>query len=197
VPKLWTETVEGHRREVRRAILDGVAALVAEHGPRAVTMSQIAEQAGIGRATLYKYFPDLEAILAAWHDESARAHLEHLAAIARGTGDPAERLAHVLRAYAHVARELGGYAERHGRTWRVVHTAERIAHAQERLHALIRDVLVDAAAAGAVRDDLPPDELTTYCLHAVGAAATARRPAAVEAIVAMTLAGLRWGVAGS
>jgi AcrR family transcriptional regulator len=34
-----------------------------------VTMSKIAEEAGIGRATLYKYFSDLEGILVAWRGE--------------------------------------------------------------------------------------------------------------------------------
>jgi AcrR family transcriptional regulator len=43
--------------EVRDVIVETTAALVAEHGLRAVTMSQIAEDTGIGRATLYKYFP--------------------------------------------------------------------------------------------------------------------------------------------
>ena len=52
MPKLWSETIDAHRREVRDAILDTTAALVAEHGLRAVTMSQIAGQTGIGRATL-------------------------------------------------------------------------------------------------------------------------------------------------
>lgn len=33
-----------------------------------MTMSRIAEEIGIGRATLYKYFPDVEAILLAWHE---------------------------------------------------------------------------------------------------------------------------------
>jgi AcrR family transcriptional regulator len=47
----------------RKAILDTTAALVAEGGLLSVTMSRIAEEAGIGRATLYKYFPDVEAIL--------------------------------------------------------------------------------------------------------------------------------------
>src|SRR5918996_4902222 len=62
VPRLWTETIEEHRRAVRDATLDTAAALVGEHGLRSVTMSQIAEETGIGRATLYKYFPDVEAI---------------------------------------------------------------------------------------------------------------------------------------
>ena len=38
-------------------------------------MSQIAEQTGIGRATLYKYFPDVEAILLAWHERQVTGHL--------------------------------------------------------------------------------------------------------------------------
>src|SRR5262245_17513296 len=63
MPKLWSETITLHRREVRDAILDTTVALVAEHGLHAVTMSQIAEATGIGRATLYKYFPGVEAIL--------------------------------------------------------------------------------------------------------------------------------------
>lgn len=51
MPKLWNQTIEAHRRDVHDAILDTAAALVAEHGLRSVTMSQIAEQTGIGRAT--------------------------------------------------------------------------------------------------------------------------------------------------
>jgi len=65
VPKLWTVTIEEHRRAVRDATLDTTAALVAERGLASVPMSQIAAETGIGRATLYKYFPDVEAILAA------------------------------------------------------------------------------------------------------------------------------------
>jgi AcrR family transcriptional regulator len=38
-------------------------------------MSDIAEATGIGRATLYKYFLDLETILSAWHQRQVEAHL--------------------------------------------------------------------------------------------------------------------------
>jgi hypothetical protein len=50
VPKLWTETIEEHRRAVGDAILDTTATLVAEHGLGSATMSQVATEAGIGRA---------------------------------------------------------------------------------------------------------------------------------------------------
>jgi len=46
VPKLWSDTIEAHRREVRDAILDTTAAL-AEQGLMSVTMSQIAEDTGV------------------------------------------------------------------------------------------------------------------------------------------------------
>src|SRR4030095_13299794 len=99
MPKLWHETMAAHRRGVRDAILHTAATLATERGLHAVTMSEIAEQAGIGRATLYKYFPDVEAILVAWHDAHVAEHLAHLAA-ARGVGaDPGARLAAVLEAY--------------------------------------------------------------------------------------------------
>jgi AcrR family transcriptional regulator len=52
---------------VREAILDATGELVLSRGLLAVTMSDIAEATGIGRATLYKYFPGVEAILNAWH----------------------------------------------------------------------------------------------------------------------------------
>src|SRR5919197_6733360 len=111
VPKLWTETIEAHRREVRDAILDTSAALVAEHGLLAVTMSQIAEETGIGRATLYKYFPDVEAILPAWHDRQLTAHLAYLSEVRdQGTG-AWERLEAVLEAYALLSRHARGHQD--------------------------------------------------------------------------------------
>src|SRR5436190_6227442 len=100
MPKLWSETVEAHRQEVRAAILDTSAALVAEDGLHAVTMSQIAEEAGIGRATLYKYFPDVEAILVAWHDRHVAGHLEQLVEVRDRTRGAGQRLEVVLEAYA-------------------------------------------------------------------------------------------------
>src|SRR5437879_13400998 len=99
VPKLWTDTIAAHRREVREAILDTTAALVAEHGLRSVTMSQIAEQTGIGRATLYKYFADVEAILGAWHERQITGHLQYPAEVRDRAGRACEQLGAVLAAY--------------------------------------------------------------------------------------------------
>jgi AcrR family transcriptional regulator len=187
VPRLWTETIEEHRRAVGDAILDTTAALVAEHGLGSVTMSQIATETGIGRATLYKYFPDVEAILAAWHERHVAAHLAQLAEVRDQANDAAERLDAVLRAYAFIAYQRPRGTE----IAALVHRGEGLALAQKHLQDLIRDLLVEATKTGHVRDDISPDELTVFCLHALGAAAGLPSTAAVSRLVDVTITGLR------
>ncbi|MDQ3937800.1 MAG: TetR/AcrR family transcriptional regulator [Chloroflexota bacterium] len=189
MPRLWNETIESHRRQVRDAILDTAAALVAEHGLLAVTMSQIAATTGIGRATLYKYFPDVEAILIAWHERQVGGHLEYLAELGDRAGDAGERLEAVLEAYAHIAHE--SRAHDHGALAAFLHRGEHVARAEQQLRHMIRDLLTRAAETGAVRDDVAPDELADYCVHALAAASGLPSEAAVRRLVAVTVAGLR------
>jgi len=186
MPKTWSEKVVAHRREVHDATLDTTAALVAEHGLLSVTMSQIAEETGIGRATLYKYFPDVEAILAAWHARQVRRHLAHLAEARDRVDDPGKQLGAVLEAYAFVIYER----PRDNEIAAVVHQGEHFAHAQQHLSDLIRDLLIGAAETGAVRDDVSAVELAGYCLHALSAAGNLPSKAAVRRLVSVTLAGL-------
>jgi AcrR family transcriptional regulator len=189
MPKLWTETVEAHRREVRDAILDTTAALVAQHGLLSVTMSQIAELTGIGRATLYKYFPDVEAILFAWHERQITGHLEQLAEVRDQAGDPGERLEAVLEAFALISHESHGHHDTELAAF--LHRDQQVARAEQQLRHMIRDLVAEAAGAGVLRDEVPPDELANYCLHALAAARGLPSKAAVRRLVAVTLAGLR------
>ncbi|MGP3533366.1 TetR/AcrR family transcriptional regulator [Microbacterium sp. RD1] len=48
----------------RQAILDAARELLLAQGPAAVTHQQIAEHAGIGRATVYRHWPQTEQLLA-------------------------------------------------------------------------------------------------------------------------------------
>jgi AcrR family transcriptional regulator len=189
MPKLWTETIEAHRREVRDAILDTTAALVAEHGLLAVTMSQIAEETGIGRATLYKYFPDVEAILLAWHDRQIAAHLAYLSEVRDQAGGAGERLEAVLEAYALLSRHSRGHQE--SGFAELLHRDDQIGRAQRQVHQMIGDLLAAAAKVDEVRDDVPPDELASYCVQALAGAGTQRSKAAVRRLVKVTLTGLR------
>lgn len=186
VPKLWNDTIEAHRREVRDAILDTTASLITKHGLTSVTMSQIADETGIGRATLYKYFPDIQAVLVAWHERQVTTHLEELAAIRDRAGDPVERLEAVLEAFALISHE------RHGSELAaLLHRGEHVARAHDQLARFIRDLIAEGAKTGSLRDDVAPQELASYCLHALTAASALGSKAAVRRLVTVTLAGLR------
>jgi AcrR family transcriptional regulator len=186
---LWNETIEAHRREVRDAILGTTAALVAEHGLLSVTMSRIAEKTGIGRATLYKYFPDVEAILLAWHERQITGHLEYLAEVRDRAGDAGERLEAVLEAYALMSHESRGHHDTELAAF--LHRDEQVARAQQQVRDMIRDLLTKPVETGEVRADVAPDELASYCLHALAAASSLPSKAAVRRLVTVTLAGLR------
>jgi AcrR family transcriptional regulator len=188
MPKLWTTTIEAHREAVREAVLDAAGQLVEAHGVHAATMSEIADTAGIGRATLYKYFPDLEAVLSAWHERQVAKHLAQLVAIGHAPGTPGERLAAALGAYALSQRaDHGGDAQ----AVAALHQSQHVQHAQQHLIAFISELVRKAADAGEVRKDVSPDELARYCLSALGAASTMPSAAAVRRLVAVTIAGLQ------
>lgn len=186
MPKLWTHTIQAHRREVRDATLDTAAALVAKVGPLSVTMSQIAEETGIGRATLYKYFPDVEAILVAWHERQVARHLEHLVEVRDRASGAGARLAAVLEAYALISHE------HHGTDLSAfLHQGPHIARAQQQLRQFIRELVSAAAKAGDIRDDVAPEELVSYCLGALTASSSLPSKAAVHRLVTVVLSALR------
>jgi len=187
MPKIWNETIDEHRRAVFEATLDAAAALVAEHGIRSVTMSQIAKQTGIGRATLYKYFADVGAILLAWHERQITRHLEQLVQIREHAREPRERLEAVLTAYAMIIRAIPHESELASN----VHRDPHLASAHKRLTKLFRDLIAEGVAAGNVRDDVSPDELAGYCIHALTAAKNLASKDAVRRLVAITTTGLK------
>ncbi|MGH9189973.1 MAG: TetR/AcrR family transcriptional regulator [Acidimicrobiales bacterium] len=189
MPKLWNETIETHRAAVRDATINAAVALVTEHGLLSVTMSRVAEETGIGRATLYKYFADVQAILLAWHERQITDHLEQLAEVRNRAGDPGHRLEAVLDAYALIAHESRGHDDTELAA--VLHRNEQVGRAHHQLHAMFEELLTEGARAGVVRDDVTPDELATYCVQALSAASTLPSKAAVRRLVTVTVAGLR------
>ncbi len=192
MPKLWNDTIQTHRREVREAILDRTWELATQRGPTAVTMSEIAARAGIGRATLYKYFPDVEAILSAWHNRRIRHHLAHLAEVRDESADPAQRLRTVLEAYALIqAERLRHHHAPHAELATLLHRGDEVARAQRQLHRLIHDLLIDAQKNRDVRTDFNAGELATYCLCALSGAGALDSKAAIRRLVALTLTAVK------
>ena len=189
MPKLWEDSIETHRRAVRESILDAAWSLVRRHGLLAVSMSQIAAEAGIGRATLYKYFPDVESILEAHHARHVDEHLQRLTELRDQTTDAGDRLRTVLQEYARICYFRG----RHGsdELAAILHRGATVHDASARLREILHDVLAAAAQAGQVRTDVDPSELAGFCMNALAAAGDAADEAAVTRLVDLTVDALR------
>jgi AcrR family transcriptional regulator len=138
-------------------------------------MAEVAQRSGIGRATLYKYFADVDAILSAWHQRQVAEHLRQLA----GTWERTHRIEDVLEAYAFICHEHPPSEPAAS-----LHRSAQVTHAREHLVAFIAERL------RGVRDDVPPTELATYCVHALQAAGAVPSKAAVRRLVKVTLDGL-------
>lgn len=100
----------------RKAILEAARALLAEGGPGAVTMEAVAARAGVGRPTVYRWWPDRHAVaMAALMDESTpdaaqgaalNALRQQLHAIAQKFGTPTGRHITTLLTSADPSSEL-------------------------------------------------------------------------------------------
>ncbi len=186
VPKLWASTIETHRQEVRSAVVEATAKLIADHGFKSVTMSAIAHDAGIGRATLYKYFPDVDEILAAWHEEQVADHVERLRAIGEQPGRAVERLRRVLSAYAEIRQRSARHA---GDSDLVasLHGSSGMPEQIGRLRPVVEELIGQAADVGDVRRDVPASELAVFALAALVGTALVPGRAAAERLVTITL----------
>jgi hypothetical protein len=94
----------------------------------------------------------------------------------------------VLEAYGRICQQR----RRHGADGLIAalhHTEQTSSYAQE-LRDLLSGLLTDAAAVGKVRKDVPPDELASYCLHALAAAGDFGTATVTARLVNVVLKGL-------
>ena len=188
VPKLWQESIDGHRRAVRDAITEAAWRLAQEYGPFALTMSQVAKAAGIGRATLYKYFPDVESILIAHHARHVEGHLRALEKLRAGSAPVSSRLVAVIRTYASICFQRARHSSPDVST--LVHEAPEVTDAERRLRSVFAELIAEAAFEALVRTDVGSEELAKYCLHALPAAGQAADLDQVARLVRLVLDGL-------
>lgn len=181
----WDHTVDEHRAVQREAIAATSWALAQEHGPFAITMSQVAEAAGVSRPTLYKYFPDVESMLTAHHRKHVEAHVAELASIVNGPGKPGERLDRLVVAYA----EICHHRARHGSAEidRLVHSPFELDAAESQLVDLFARAIREADTG---RRELAPPALAAFAVRALAAAADVPRTK-VPAVARLVLEALR------
>lgn len=85
--------------QTRLRIVDAIIELHEELGPRASSISAIAERAGVQRLTVYRHFPDDEAVLQACTSEWGRRNPPPDPALWEGIADPAKRVRSALASF--------------------------------------------------------------------------------------------------
>lgn len=96
-----------HHGDLRQALVDATLELIAREDAGAVSLREVARQAGVSAAAPYHHFRDKNALLAAVAEEGFRAlngHMEEALAGGREAG-PTEMLRLLARCYVHFAIE--------------------------------------------------------------------------------------------
>ncbi|WP_019068851.1 TetR/AcrR family transcriptional regulator [Streptomyces hokutonensis] len=142
------------QRNREKLIATAQAAFAAADGP--VALEAIARQAGVGIGTLYRHFPTRESLVdAVYASELADVTASVSALLAQHPADVAFR--------AWMGRYATFVATKHGmmETLRAGFAAGRIAPpSRERVTAAIAEFLERGAAAGVLRPDVDPDDVT-------------------------------------
>lgn len=134
------------------AILDAARALMEEGGPGAVTMEAVAARAGVGKPTVYRWYPDRHAVAMA-----ALMDSESVGQAARAKKTPLEALRAQLRA---IARRFTTATGRHVASMIAASEAESELSKMFRNHFVLarraegQQLLAQAIAGKEVRGDL-------------------------------------------
>jgi AcrR family transcriptional regulator len=92
------------REGIRDTILDAVGRMLLKYGYRKMTVEDIAHEAGIGKGTVYLYFPSKEEVALGWFDRGHSRIEEDLSTIARSDMAPDRKLQELL-----VRRVMAGF----------------------------------------------------------------------------------------
>lgn len=162
-PRVHKREQAGHETEAhplradalrnRRILLDTAAAVLADKGLN-VPVSYIAQEAGLGKATVFRRFPTKESLIAAVIEDQL-GELAALGGTLTGDGDPAAALRDLLTAGTMLLAENRGMCEA---MYASLGDAQ-VAAALRRLIGTTRTLLTKAQQAGAIRGDVTPEDL--------------------------------------
>ncbi|MFH0914876.1 MAG: TetR/AcrR family transcriptional regulator [bacterium] len=146
----------------RRKIIEAIVRVVSEHGVPEATISRIAEAAGVGPGTLYRYFGSRQEMLLAaleavyeqimlpWHESPEKDALERVRAVGRRHSQT------MLSGEGGFAvpwvKFIAGASE--------VGLRDAVAEAQRRAYRMVQSVFEEAQAQGSIRADADPLQLT-------------------------------------
>ena len=137
------------RDHVAVLILERAAALLAQNGPAAASMADIAQAAGVGRATLYRHFPTRDALLEALAAAAVEDLGDRLAEAGLDAVPVREAVARVCRAFV----TTGG---KYLALMRTGHKPTDPAAVDRHIAAPLRALFQRGADEGELRSDIAP-----------------------------------------
>lgn len=100
MPKIIGSSLAEHRARTRAALTTALARLMETRTFDAISLADIAAEAGVGRTAVYNHFPDKEALLLALVEDETAAYLARLREALVGVTDPVEQLRVYVRQQA-------------------------------------------------------------------------------------------------
>jgi AcrR family transcriptional regulator len=160
----WGADAPVGEEQARERLLAAAEACYAERGPNRTRMSDIADQAGVHRRTVYDYFPTKDALLAASFVRAIGGVLETTESCWRTDEPFLEQLANAVVAGVAAARSSPTMAmligaDELGRTFRAAEASELWG---ERLAEALGHRIEAAMAAGEVRDDITAETMAHW-----------------------------------
>jgi AcrR family transcriptional regulator len=95
----------------REEILDAAARLFAQRGYANTDTQLLADELGVGKGTLYRYFPSKEELFLAAADRVMRELCRHIDERVAGIADPLEQIAEAIASYLAYCAEHTEYVE--------------------------------------------------------------------------------------
>jgi TetR/AcrR family transcriptional regulator, mexCD-oprJ operon repressor len=139
------------QQRVEAVILEGAARLLSVHGETA-SMSDVAAAAGVARATVYRYFPNRQALLDALTEVAASETDARLASARIDEVVPEEGIRRAVRALVDVGDSFTLLARQRAR-----HEPEQF---EGRVAAPLRRLFERGQETGDIRDDVATSPLT-------------------------------------
>ena len=145
-PAVPPAAAPGPPSDLRRALLDAAAELIAEQGPGAVSLREIARRCGVSHAAPAHHFGDRPGLLAALAAEGFRGLADALADVGARTGR--ERLVAQGRAYVAYATASPGHFPVMFRTELLDQSSEELLAARSEAFRALEGAVRDAQAEG-------------------------------------------------
>ena len=175
MPKIIGGSLEQHREQTRQRVFEALSSLLAGRSFDAVTMADLAAEAGIGRTSIYNHFVDKDAVVVAFAGAETDRYLFRLRTALEGADGPAESMRTYIREHLAASDEFHfGF----GPELYAMLSSESMAEIREHVTAVelvLRTIIEDGIAAGVfvAADVRSTMSLVHTCLQARNVASAA------------------------